>query len=84
MEHRVEHRRRSLLNALNSRWIYGRVPVSNLLFHLNHDQPKVTQDADFVFFTLQLLHSIIFLIEIAAMSLLLQKFNASYAKRPVV
>ncbi|KAI9722785.1 MAG: hypothetical protein M1828_004481 [Chrysothrix sp. TS-e1954] len=52
-----ESRRRSLLQALNSKYIYGRVP---------------------------LLHTLVFLLEMAAVSLLVQKFNIAYARRPLL
>lgn len=53
----LESHRRSFLQALNSRWIYGKIP---------------------------LLHSIVLLFEMAAVSILVQKFNASYSSRPIL
>ncbi|KAI9670625.1 MAG: hypothetical protein M1831_005845 [Alyxoria varia] len=52
-----EAKRRSVLQALNSRYIYGKVP---------------------------LLHAVIFLIEMAAVSLLIQKFNSAVEKKPIL
>ena len=51
----IEGSRRRLLYTLNSRWIYGKVP---------------------------LLHAAIFLLQMAAVSLLTRKFNSYYASRP--
>jgi hypothetical protein len=53
----IENTRRRLLYQLNSRWIYGKVP---------------------------LLHAAVFLLQMAAVSLLTRKFNSYYAKRPVL
>ncbi|KAF2746396.1 hypothetical protein M011DRAFT_445152 [Sporormia fimetaria CBS 119925] len=53
----IEHTRRRLLHQLNSRWIYGKIP---------------------------LLHALIFLLQMAAVSFLTRKFNSYYAKRPVL
>jgi len=52
----VESRRR-LLYQLNSRWIYGKIP---------------------------LLHAAVFLLQMAAVSLLARKYNSYYASRPVL
>jgi hypothetical protein len=53
----IEGSRRRLLYTLNSRWIYGKIP---------------------------LLHACVFLLEMAAVSLLTRKFNSYYSKRPVL
>ncbi|KAJ9668522.1 hypothetical protein H2201_001163 [Coniosporium apollinis] len=53
----VEGQRRRLLRALNSRYIYGQIP---------------------------LLHAIVFLLEMAAVSILTRKFNSYYASKPVL
>jgi len=53
----IEGSRRRLLYTLNSRWIYGKIP---------------------------LLHAAIFLLQMAAVSLLTRKFNSYYASRPVL
>ncbi|KAK8156304.1 hypothetical protein BKA80DRAFT_136109 [Phyllosticta citrichinensis] len=53
----IEGQRRRLLRALNSRYIYGSIP---------------------------LLHSIVFLLQMAAVSILVRKFNSYYANRPVL
>ncbi|KAF2108550.1 hypothetical protein BDV96DRAFT_261631 [Lophiotrema nucula] len=53
----IENTRRRLLYTLNSRWIYGKVP---------------------------LLHAAVFLLQMAAVSLLTRKFNSYYAQRPVL
>jgi len=53
----IENTRRRLLYQLNSRWIYGKIP---------------------------LLHAAVFLLQMAAVSLLTRKFNSYYAKRPVL
>ncbi|CAI6242311.1 unnamed protein product [Periconia digitata] len=53
----IEGTRRRVLYTLNSRWIYGKVP---------------------------LLHAAIFLLQMAAVSLLTRKFNSYYASRPVL
>jgi len=49
--------RQKLLYQLNSRWIYGKIP---------------------------LLHAVVFLIQMAAVSLLVRKYNGYYAQRPVL
>lgn len=53
----MENTRRRVLHQLNSRWIYGKIP---------------------------LLHAFVFLLEMAAVSLLTRKFNTYYARRPVL
>ncbi|KAK7193539.1 Mpv17/PMP22 family protein (vacuolar membrane protein) [Paraphaeosphaeria sporulosa] len=53
----IEGTRRRFLYHLNSRWIYGKVP---------------------------LLHAAVFLLQMAAVSLLTRKFNSYYAQRPVL
>ncbi|KAF2460812.1 TRAPP trafficking subunit Trs65-domain-containing protein [Lineolata rhizophorae] len=53
----IENQRRRLLRALNSRYIYGRIP---------------------------LLHCLIFLIQMAVVSILTRRFNNYYASRPVL
>lgn len=53
----IEGTRRRVLYTLNSRWIYGTIP---------------------------LLHACVFLLQMAAVSLLTRKFNSYYAKRPVL
>lgn len=53
----IESQRRRLLRALNSRYIYGKVP---------------------------LLHAAVFLLQMAAVSILTRKFNSYYASRPVL
>ncbi|ORX91974.1 TRAPP trafficking subunit Trs65-domain-containing protein, partial [Clohesyomyces aquaticus] len=53
----IENTRRRLLYQLNSRWIYGKIP---------------------------LLHCAVFLLQMAAVSLLIRKFNSYYASRPVL
>lgn len=53
----IENTRRRLLHQLNSRWIYGKIP---------------------------LLHAAVFLLQMAAVSILTRKFNSYYAKRPVL
>ncbi|KAL5415325.1 hypothetical protein PMIN06_000359 [Paraphaeosphaeria minitans] len=53
----IEGSRRRFLYHLNSRWVYGKVP---------------------------LLHAAVFLLQMAAVSLLTRKFNSYYAQRPVL
>lgn len=53
----IESQRRRLLRALNSRYIYGKVP---------------------------LLHAAVFLLQMAAVSILTRKFNSYYASKPVL
>ncbi|OJD37802.1 mpv17 pmp22 family protein [Diplodia corticola] len=53
----IEGQRRRLLRTLNSRYIYGSIP---------------------------LLHAIVFLLQMAAVSILSRKFNTYYANRPVL
>ncbi|PSN72983.1 hypothetical protein BS50DRAFT_513931 [Corynespora cassiicola Philippines] len=53
----MENTRRRVLYQLNSRWIYGKIP---------------------------LLHAAVFLLQMAAVSLLTRKFNSYYAQRPVL
>ena len=70
----LETSRRKTLDFLNSRYIYGRV-VSTLRAScsvnlLTHEQP--------------LLHSIIFIIELAMAARLMAKFNSYYASRPLI
>lgn len=53
----IEGTRRRVLYTLNSRWIYGKIP---------------------------LLHACVFLLQMAAVSLLTRKFSSYYEKRPVL
>lgn len=53
----IEGQRRRFLYHLNTRWIYGKIP---------------------------LLHACVFLLQMAAVSLLTRKFNTYYAQRPVL
>ncbi|KAH7397064.1 hypothetical protein BKA66DRAFT_231709 [Pyrenochaeta sp. MPI-SDFR-AT-0127] len=53
----METSRRRVLYQLNSRWIYGKIP---------------------------LLHAAVFLVQMAAVSLLARKYNSYYAQRPVL
>jgi hypothetical protein len=72
----IESHRRKVLGALNSRYIYGKVvstfwrPVCTRHESLNHclSQP--------------LLHTLVFLLQIAIMSIVTRRFNSYYAARP--
>lgn len=68
----IEGTRRRFLYHLNSRWIYGKVVSRTKRRPLAHKLTLVQP----------LLHAAVFLLQMAAVSLLTRKFNSYYAQRP--
>jgi hypothetical protein len=73
----IETNRRRLLGALNSRYIYGKV-----VSIYNRKCLACTRRGPLIHFSQPLLHTLVFLLQIAIVSILVRRFNSYYAKRP--
>ena len=69
----MDSSRRRLLYHLNSRWIYGKIV---------REAPPLRAPTLTWRFCQPLLHAAVFLVQMAAVSLLARKYNSYYAQRP--
>lgn len=80
-----EASRRKVLGAMNSKYIYGR--VVRTVVHTGHPLASLrslfVSSTDLVF-PQPLLHTIIFIVEIALTMRLIAKFNSYYAEKPIL
>lgn len=73
--------KRKVLDGLNKRYIYGRVVCTFLKPDISSPLNLITANPVVIIFK-PLLHTIIFLVEMAVAARLATKFNTYYAERP--